>query len=159
MAKIAAESESAAARLERQRQIPSPAAQIQNTRIRFCQNRSDTGDRAGAPVTIDIERQQMIQQVVSGSDAAEHAAHPGGGLLLILGSCRGRPAACLLGQQASASSMAASTNGSWTSAVIFTDPMRSGSTKWMRPCTVFLSFLSRAASRAGSIPASVGKGP
>ena len=54
--------------------------------------------RVRAPVAVDVEGEQMIGQVVAMRHAAEHAAHPRGGLLLVARalaawcpSCQGGP--------------------------------------------------------------------
>jgi len=77
--------------LERERQIASAAANIQNACAGLRENRRHSRHGAAAPMAIDIHRQQMVQQVVARGDAPEHPAHPGGSLLLGF-SARGRGA-------------------------------------------------------------------
>ena len=38
--------------------------------------RRDAGDQTPAPQPVHTEREQVIQQIVSGSDAVEHRTHP-----------------------------------------------------------------------------------
>jgi len=68
--------------LERERQIASAAANIQNACAGLRENRRHSRHGAAAPMAIDVHRQQMIQQIVARRDPAEHPAHPRRCLLL-----------------------------------------------------------------------------
>src|SRR5271165_4204320 len=116
---------------------------------------SHPGSRARPPVAVDVHGQQMIEQIVTGRDAAEHTAHPTGRLLFALGSRRRGSAH----GHSSDSFIAARTWRSATSGVIVTTPISTGSTKCTRPFTVFLSLLSRANSRSAFNSRQLGKGP
>src|SRR5271167_114362 len=160
MAKVAAVNHRATPRLKREHKITCSAAEIEHACAGPGQNVRNLLHGSCPPIAIDIEREQMIQQVVTRRDAAEHAAHPSARLLLVFCTRgRGALAGLPLSQQASASSMTASTSRSSTSDLTFTAPIRSGSTKCILPFTVFLSLLRRPARRAGSIPLSAGNGP
>ena len=76
---------------ERQHQVAGAAADIQHARAGPLQNGAHAAHRAGAPEAVDIEREQVVGQVVAVRHAAEHAAHPGGGFLLVA-RARGRRA-------------------------------------------------------------------
>jgi hypothetical protein len=61
-----------------QRQIPRPAAQIQD---RPAASRRHSTHRLPAPVFINPKRQEMVQKIVSRGDFAEHLADAAGGFI------------------------------------------------------------------------------
>src|ERR1700724_3237706 len=111
MAKVAAVNHRATSLLKREHKITCSAAEIEHARARPTKDFRDLLNGSCPPIAIDIEREQMIQKIVARRDVPEHAAHPGGRLLLVLGAGgRGSLTSFSLNQQARASSMAASTN-------------------------------------------------
>ena len=80
MAEIAAETPSAASRFERDQQVARAAAEIQGAGLGTAQDVANFGHGAGSPVTIDVEREQVIGEIVAVSDASEHVADPAGRL-------------------------------------------------------------------------------
>src|SRR5690606_27758013 len=73
--------------LQREHQIACAAAEIDDRCILAMEYGLQALHSARTPMTIDVERQQVIQQIITGRDAPEHVAHPCGGFLL-----RGSPA-------------------------------------------------------------------
>src|SRR5580698_5924806 len=109
---------------KRQHQVACAAANVQHTGFWIRKHAGYARHGSRPPIAVDIHRQQVIQQVVAWRDTSEHAAHPGGGLLLVVNS-DWRSTHQLL----SASSMAFNTRRWSTSAVILTAPILSGRTK------------------------------
>src|ERR1022692_4183631 len=62
--------------------MASPGAKDQHARFGTRQHLPHTRNRVRAPVAIDIEREQMVGQVVTMRHAAEHGAYPLGRLPL-----------------------------------------------------------------------------
>src|SRR5438128_669278 len=105
MAKVAAVHHGAASRLKRQHQIARSAAEVEHARAGSGKDAGDTLDCPRAPIAIDVERQQVIEQIIAWRDASEHATHPPSSLLLVADAARCRSLAWFsLRQQASASS-------------------------------------------------------
>src|ERR1017187_2114266 len=139
--------------LERAHQIAGAAANVQHARLGTRQHLPHARHGVRAPVAIDIERKQMVGQVVAMRHAAEHGAHPLGRLLLATRALWRRAL------HARAAWMAVSTSSSSMPDTTCTSPMRSGNTKWTLPWMVFLSLTKRASKRSAAIPASEGIGP
>src|SRR5204862_7649913 len=87
--------------------------------------------RSCSPVTVDVERKEMIREIVTVRHPSEHGSHPSGGFPFIH-SASGR---CAL--HASAARIAISTAGGSIPETTFTWPIRSGKTKCTFPWTVF----------------------
>jgi len=138
---------------KRERQVAGSAADIEHARFGPVQDVPHATNRVGAPVTVDIEGKQMIGHVVAVCHAAEHVAHPESGLPLIARAFRSRT----LHERANL--MASSTSGSSIPLTTSAAPMRTGSTKWTLPRTVFLSCTRRASKRSAAIPSSDRIGP
>ena len=89
MAEVAAPDRRAAPGFESQQQIARPAAEIQDARAGHGEDRPHALDGAAAPGAVDVEREQMIQQIVAPRHGGEHAANRAGGLLFARPSCEG----------------------------------------------------------------------
>src|SRR5687767_13023423 len=147
MAEVAAEDCGAAPLFEREEQIAGTAAQVEHLGLGVYQNIGDILNRPGSPVAIDLERKQMVQQIVSWSDRAKHGANPAGRFRFSL-NARGRGSLA----HSSAASTACSTCLSLRFDTISTSPIRLGSTKCTAPWTVFLSLFRRTTSRSAATP-------
>src|SRR5437763_310613 len=88
MAKIAAEHEPGSAAPERHRKVSGPAAQIEHAGIRSLQNRTQSRNRPCTPELIDVQRKNMVQQIVTGCDLSKHVAHPRSSLSFIANTAR-----------------------------------------------------------------------
>jgi len=84
VAEIAAKDLCAPATSQLQHQVPRAAAQIQDASFGAFQDVRYSGRGVGSPVTVDVQREQVIQQVVARGDSSEHPAHPARGLFLVL---------------------------------------------------------------------------
>src|SRR5437879_9752012 len=120
---------------QRQQEVARAAEQIEYQRARILQLNRHPLHRARAPPPVEIERQQVVQQVVASRDAPEHLAHPMCGRLLA-----GDPARRRAGH-AKTASMESSTRRSSSPVTMRTSPIFTGRTKCTLPCTVFLSAL------------------
>src|SRR6266850_5874740 len=67
-------------------EISRAAAEIQNERIGPAENGAETFCCARAPKAIELQREEMIQQVITRSDAREHLAHFRGGVRFVGGT-------------------------------------------------------------------------
>ena len=61
---------------QRQQHVARSAAQVEHSRIRDSPEFRDAVPPSRPPALVQIEREQVIQQVVARGDAAEHPAHP-----------------------------------------------------------------------------------
>ena len=113
--------------LEREKHVAGAAAQIEHAGARPSRAPPRRAPPSRAPAPVQIEGQEMIQQVVTAGDAAEHAAHPARRGLLAGDS--GRRGA----GHARTASMDSSTRRSSMPETIRTSPIRTGSTKCTLP--------------------------
>src|SRR5712692_2041306 len=139
--------------LERQQEVPGAATQIEYARTGPRQKLPHPLHRAGAPAPVEVERQQMVQQVVVAGYAPEHSAYPARGLLLPACAARRGPG------HGRTARMESSTRRSSSPVTMRTSPILTGSTKCTLPWTVFLSALRRLARRAAETSLSDGIGP
>lgn len=123
VAEIAAHCGSRGLSIERQQQVARATAEIQRSRVGTLQYVADSPHRLRAPHPIEIERQNVIGEIVPGRDAAEHGTHPAR-CFLLTGNARGRSAF-----HARAERMAERTAPSSTPETTVTSPMDRGSTK------------------------------
>src|SRR5579859_707843 len=138
---------------KRDQQVAGTTAEIESARVRPLKNVAHAFHRLRAPPAVQVERQDMIGEIVARRYAPEHGAHPSRRFLLG-GDARGR---CAF--HARAERMAASTAPSSTPDTIATSPMRRGNTKCTWPWMVFLSLTRRAAMRSAGMPRNEGMGP
>ena len=158
MAEVAAEDSPAAPSFQRQEQVAGAAADVQNQGAGPVQDGAEAAHGAGAPVAVDVEREEVVEKIVAAGDASEHPAHPLCGLLF----ARGARSLGALGARAvhpRASSMAQRTTASSIPGTTLTSPMRSGKTQRTWPLRVFLSITARATSAPADTPVSGGMGP
>src|SRR5262249_56466131 len=73
MAKVHADGWSESTQFERE--IRRSAAYVESTGSRPLQNVSKLRDREASPAFIDIDREQVVEQIVSRGDTPEHLAH------------------------------------------------------------------------------------
>src|SRR5437870_12596566 len=153
MAEVAAQHAGAARALERRHQVAGAAAQVQHARARPPQDFPDAPHRVTPPPAVDLEREDVIGEVVTRRQTREHGADPRRRFALVACSSRRRAL------HASADRIASRTGFSSTPETIFTCPIRSGSTKCTLPRMVFLSLARREKRRSAAIPSSGGVGP
>jgi hypothetical protein len=56
--------------------VPGSTAQVQHNCTRIIESRPDFLKQRFSPTSIDVKREEMIQQVVSRRDTGEHTFHP-----------------------------------------------------------------------------------
>ena len=76
MAEIAPETGCAARGFKSHQQVAGAAAEVENARLGPLQYGADFRHRTGSPISIDVERQQMISEIVAMGHAPEHVADP-----------------------------------------------------------------------------------
>ena len=73
-----------------QREVSGPTAKVENAGVGQRQDIGKAAGQAFPPSHIEAQREEMIQQVVTGGDAAEHFPHLTRGGLLIMSARRAR---------------------------------------------------------------------
>src|SRR4029079_9143711 len=73
-----------------QHQISRTAAEIQDLCVRSIQYRLKTLHCPASPVFVDVEREQVVQQIVPGRAAPDNVASPAGSFLLSVCAARSR---------------------------------------------------------------------
>src|SRR5208337_2029981 len=122
MAEIRAEHQAAAGAGQRERQIAGSTTDIEHAGPGPFHDVAHPLDRIGAPVTVDVEGEQMVGQVVAVRHAGEHVAHPKRCFTLVARAFR-RGAV-----HDSANRIASSTSGSPIPFTTSAAPMWTGST-------------------------------
>ena len=81
MTEVAAITRGSAIGLESKQQVTGPAAEVEDARAGPAEHRTDLGNSPRPPQLIDVERKEVVRQIVSMGDAPEHIAHPARSLL------------------------------------------------------------------------------
>jgi len=123
VAEIGAVNARAAGAFEGQQQVAGSTAQVDRTRLGIREYVAYARHRAIAPAPVEVEREQVIGQIVAVRHAGEHAAHPTGRLLLAGSAARGGAG------HRSAARTASSTRAESTSDTTATCPMPVARTK------------------------------
>src|SRR5207253_5457236 len=103
-------------------QVARAAAEVEYARVGMLQDMAHAAHRARAPQAVQVEREQVVGQVVAMRHTAEHAADPPRGLLFVARAYGGCTA------HTRAARMASSTGFSSMPGTTVTSPMRTGST-------------------------------
>ena len=64
--------------------VAGAAAEIESAGAGALQDVAESAGGAAPPQAVNVEREQVVEQVVAGRDGGEHVAHGGGGLLAVL---------------------------------------------------------------------------
>jgi hypothetical protein len=86
MGKIGAHDACRAQASESEGEIASAAAEIKDPRIAVLEYGLKTARSALAPKTIEVQRQEMVEQVITGGDFCEHLADFSRGVLFGVGT-------------------------------------------------------------------------
>ncbi len=75
---------------EREGEVAGAAAEIEDARVRSAQDMAEFARGAAAPVAVQRKGEEVIQEIVARSDAAEHIAHSRGGFTFVERASRPR---------------------------------------------------------------------